>query len=120
MIGVAWRDDGLWPQLWWIFSLIWKRGRIGTFPPRGFVGRASGSFLATDPRLLRLRGTRLHRLQPRPSISRVPLWRLICEWETPRPASPPRPYGVLSELNGNGSGAGGADGSIRRTGITSI
>jgi len=100
----AYRDDGFWTLVWQICLFGWKAGRLQSFPPRGFVGRGSLSLAATVQRLARLKSIRLYRAHYTPT---VPRWRLICEWETPQPALPPRKYGHFWGRSGRPSGVDG-------------
>lgn len=114
---MIWRDDGLWTQLWWICCNVWMRGRMKSFPPAGFVGQAFTSSLDIGSGRWRVRS--LKRLPPRPSISRVRLWRLICGLELPLPPSPRRACGAPSGPGGKRWEGAGEDGSTHRIGITS-
>jgi len=90
MTLAAFRDDGFWTLVWQICSFALKRGRLKSFPPRAFVGRASLSYPATVHQLSRLSSIRMYRNRYIPA---APRWRLTCEWETPQPAQLPPRYG---------------------------
>jgi len=80
----AYRASGFWPQIWHVCLSLLKRGRLKSFPPRGFVGRGSGSYRGSDLRDFKLAS--IH-LRPDHSIRGVRLWRLTYEWEI---CPPPR------------------------------
>lgn len=97
---LAYRDDGLWILCWLVLSSLWKHGHNATFPPRGFVGLASSSSLAIEPKAFRLSSIALRKL---PSTLGGRLWRLTFGWEiSPGMRSPSR-YGELSETDGSSS-----------------
>ena len=111
-ILVAWRDDGFWSLLWLRFLFGWMGWRPRHLPPRGFVGRASGSLAGTGVQLL---SARLTRRSLKASTPDAPAWRLTCEWVINQPASRLRNYGRSSARIGNDSEAVGAAGSLPRT-----
>jgi hypothetical protein len=113
--GVIWRDDGLWIQLWHVCCAILTRGRVRTFPPKGFVGRTYGSSRDTAGQRLRVRS--LVRLPLNLSIDPARLWRLTYELEGPPPVLLIPRSGPHWVQRGNGSGGGGEEGSIPRIGI---
>jgi len=117
---VAYRDDGFWPLLWFLFCYRLKRGRLKTFPPPGFVGLVSTSSRVGDAPQFRLSSFRMHRLQRTHVTSHVPLWRLTCEWETPRHHSHQSSYGPRLAYTGSVSAGAGGDGSHPPIQTTSI
>ncbi len=118
-ICAAYRDDGFWTQLSWVFWHRLMRGRLKTFPPPGFVGQVSTLSRVTDAPLFYLISIRMRRLQRTHVISGAPLWRLTCEWETPRHRSHQLNYGPRLGLRGNVKADDGAVGSTPRIRITS-
>ena len=100
----AYRDDGFWTLVSLICWFYWKAARLPSFPPRGFVGRGSLSLAATVQQPARLKSIRLYRAH---YTANAPRWRLICEWETPLPAQPPRKYGAFWGRSGRPSGVDG-------------
>lgn len=118
-ICVAYRDDGFWRQVLYAAWLILKRGRIGTFPPTGFVGLVSMSSRVTEAPQFRLRSIRMVPLQRLHVTSHVRLWRLTCEWGTPLHPSRPLRSGARSVHTGKYSGADGVADSSRPTRTTS-
>jgi len=75
--GVAWRSDGflilLWLRIWYYLT----SGHRRNFPPKGFVGVASLSSVATAPQRFKLLSTRMRR---EASTRDARLWRLTCVW----------------------------------------
>lgn len=121
---VAWRDDGLFRQLWHLCCTISRRGRLNvsrlTFPPAGFVGRVSGSYRDIAGLRLYLISTQLNRLRRTHGIFRVRLWRLTYEWATHPPALRHLPSGRRWAPAGKRSAAAGVDDSTPQTSTTSI
>ena len=118
-ICVAYRDDGFLRQLSFLGWSLWMRGRLKEFPPVGFVGQVSTSSRVGDAPLFRLSSIRMRRLQRTHFISGVPLWRLTCEWETPRHQPRPLRSGPSSVFSGNVRADAGAVGSTPRIRTTS-
>jgi len=79
--GVAWRTDGYWILVWLRIWFYLTSGRRLSWPPRGFVGKASISSVATGRPNCKLLSTRLRR---EVSTRDARLWRLTCEWEIGR------------------------------------
>ncbi len=115
MTHVAYRDDGFWTLLWQICWSILKRGRRGSFPPRGFVGAGSTSSVATDLHSSKLKSIHLRR---RACTHDAHLWRLTLGWETYPPPSRQLKYGRFSHPTGRRLAAAGVGASRRRTRTT--
>jgi len=79
MIRVQYRDDGFWTQVWHVCWYLWKRGRLKTFPDRGFVGRVSSLSAVSDPGLYKTTSIQMRRIH---STLDAPLWRLTYASET--------------------------------------
>lgn len=79
----AYRDGSALALLSHACSLISRKGRTQSFPPRGCVSLGSGLLAGTDLQSHRLVSIRLTRLAPTRDAQP---WRLTYEWETCPPA----------------------------------
>jgi len=112
MIGHAWRTDGFWILLWLRIWFYLISGHRQSWPPRGFVGKASLSSLDTGHPVCRLLSTRMRR---EVSTHTNPLWRLTCVWRISLRISPKLKRGSGLGSAGSSWATDGAGGSIRRT-----
>jgi len=99
MILAVYKDAGIWTHALLMVSLAWRRGRVASFPPAGFVGVACTSYRAIDLPQYRVVSIRMHRIR---SIPTARLWRLTLELVM-NPRLEPTPH------SGAGSGSSGSD-----------
>ena len=117
MIRVQFRDDGFWSQIYHVCWYLLKRGRLKTFPDRGFVGQVSSLSAVNDPRPYKTVSIQMRRIHSTPDAR---LWRLTYVSGTFPPPSALSTSGPTSEESGRPWEVDGEEIFASRTSIISM